>query len=47
MIIVRPDQYVAKVTTLDDFAGIAKIFAGFLIAKGDLTSKSAKGSVKL
>ncbi|KAF2649272.1 phenol 2-monooxygenase-like protein [Lophiostoma macrostomum CBS 122681] len=31
--IVRPDQYVAKVTTLDDSDGIASFFQGFLIEK--------------
>ena len=30
MVIVRPDQYVANVLPLDDFAGLAEYFDGFM-----------------
>ncbi|KAF2264742.1 phenol 2-monooxygenase-like protein [Lojkania enalia] len=34
VIIVRPDQYVAKVTNLDDFEEIEKFFKGVLVERG-------------
>ncbi|KAG9191326.1 phenol 2-monooxygenase [Alternaria panax] len=42
IVIVRPDQYVSKVTTLDDFDGIAKFFAGCLIEQAPISNASAK-----
>jgi phenol 2-monooxygenase len=34
IVIVRPDQYVAHVTPLDDFASLASFFGGFMIEQG-------------
>lgn len=31
VVIVRPDQYVAAVTTLDDYASIGKYFGKFML----------------
>lgn len=39
--IVRPDQYVAKVLSLEDHAGIGEFFAGFALSRG------AAGETKL
>ncbi|KAF2189028.1 hypothetical protein K469DRAFT_724316 [Zopfia rhizophila CBS 207.26] len=33
LVIIRPDQYVAKVTTITDFEGIGKFFSGFMLEK--------------
>ncbi|CAG5180942.1 uncharacterized protein ALTATR162_LOCUS9514 [Alternaria atra] len=41
VVVVRPDQYVSKVSTLDDFDGIATFFAGCLIEKEPMASTSA------
>lgn len=38
---------VAKVTTLDDFAGVAKFFKGMFGGKGAGAAKGAYGLVKL
>ncbi|KAI4906508.1 hypothetical protein J4E90_010401 [Alternaria incomplexa] len=44
VVIVRPDQYVSKVTSLDDFDGVADFFAGCLIeqAPTPIAGASAK-----
>lgn len=34
MVIVRPDQYVAKVLALEDAAGVEKFFEGCLLEQG-------------
>ncbi|KAF1996781.1 hypothetical protein P154DRAFT_556118 [Amniculicola lignicola CBS 123094] len=34
VVVVRPDQYVAKVTTLEDFEGLEKFFGGCLLERG-------------
>jgi phenol 2-monooxygenase len=31
MVVVRPDQYVANVLPLDDLAGLASYFDGFML----------------
>ncbi|KAF2276312.1 2-polyprenyl-6-methoxyphenol hydroxylase [Westerdykella ornata] len=41
VVIVRPDQYVAKVTTLDEHDGIVRFFKGLFIERGE-TSPSVK-----
>ncbi|KAH3974376.1 hypothetical protein HBI56_089990 [Parastagonospora nodorum] len=38
LVVVRPDQYVSKVTTLDDHEGIHAFFAGCLIAQNTKTN---------
>ncbi|CAN9312573.1 unnamed protein product [Alternaria alternata] len=45
VVIVRPDQHVSVVTTLDDFDGIAKFFAGFLIEQAPTTNMSASAKL--
>ncbi|KAF2873777.1 FAD binding domain-containing protein [Massariosphaeria phaeospora] len=42
VVVVRPDQYVAKVTCLDDFEGIQKFFEGFLVEQTGVRAESAK-----
>ncbi|KNG52437.1 phenol 2-monooxygenase [Stemphylium lycopersici] len=42
VIIVRPDQYVSKVTTLEDFGSIANFFNGCLIQQMSKTSATAQ-----
>ncbi|KAI4614495.1 hypothetical protein J4E83_007149 [Alternaria metachromatica] len=45
VVIVRPDQYVSKVTTLDDFGGIAEFFAGCLIEQASTPSSGASAKL--
>ncbi|KAF2468923.1 phenol 2-monooxygenase-like protein [Lindgomyces ingoldianus] len=42
VVIVRPDQYVAKVTTMDDFEGITGFFKGFMIKREGRNEISGK-----
>ncbi|ORY17091.1 putative phenol 2-monooxygenase [Clohesyomyces aquaticus] len=42
VVIVRPDQYVARVTKMDDLSGIGKFFEGFLVESGDSNRRSEK-----
>ncbi|CAI6341361.1 unnamed protein product [Periconia digitata] len=39
VVIVRPDQYVSKVTTLDDLAGVEKFFEGALLKQEKSTAE--------
>ncbi|CAE7020571.1 hypothetical protein CFE70_002881 [Pyrenophora teres f. teres 0-1] len=42
VVLVRPDQYVSKVTTVDDLTGIAKFFEGCLIEQTPKLDVSAR-----
>lgn len=44
VVIVRPDQYISKVTSLDDFTGIAEFFDGCLIEQHNIADGGVNGT---